>query len=208
MDATDFLTGEKDKAVEPKPWMAEKTLSLVTKWGSIDKPSSTDLPEAWEGSTDTITQAASTEWEMLEQVVDACIESGHYALDLETTGLDTRVFDGETRDKIVGVCLSPDGERGYYIPVRHKKGVEHNVPMSKVRAAMQRLVSSDAVAIFHNAKFDQEFLQFNGAAPWGEWESPKTWEDTIILAYLRDSRARVKGLKFRFRVEHGDDRDL
>lgn len=196
MDATDFLTGEKDRSVGPKPWMAEKTLSLVTKWGSIGKPDGPDLPEAWEGSTDTITQAASAEWEMLEQVVDACIESGHYALDLETTGLDTRVFNGETRDKIVGVCLSPDGERGYYIPVRHKEGVEHNVPMSKVRAAMLRLVSSDAVAIFHNAKFDQEFLQFNGGVPWGEWDSPKTWEDTIILAYLRDSRARVKGLKF------------
>ena len=170
MDAADFLTGEKNKTIQPKPWMLEKTLALVTKWGSVDKPESKDLPDAWSGSEDSLSNAAGTEWAMLDQVIDACIESGFYACDLETTGLDSRVFDGETRDKIVGICLSPDGERGYYLPIRHKKGVEFNIPMSKVRAAMERLTASDAVAIFHNAKFDQEFMQFNGGQPWGLWE--------------------------------------
>lgn len=131
----------------------------------------------------------------LSQVVDECIASGLYAIDLETSGLDNRVFHGATKDHIVGVCLSPDGERGYYIPVRHHGHMEQCVPFSEFSTQLRRLVESPAIAIFHNGKFDQEFLQFNGGAPIGEWDDPKKWEDTLILAYLRNSRERNKGLK-------------
>lgn len=132
----------------------------------------------------------------LTEVIDACIASGLYALDTETTGLDLRVYNGETNAKIVGCCLSPDGKTGYYIPLRHKVGEEHNVSFSRWKEEMIRLVKSPARAIFHNGKFDQEILQFVGGAPIGEWDDPEKWEDTLILAYLRDSRARRKGLKF------------
>ena len=74
MDAADFLTGEKNKTIQPKPWMLEKTLALVTKWGSVEKPESKDLPDAWSGSEDSLSNAAGTEWAMLDQVIDACIE--------------------------------------------------------------------------------------------------------------------------------------
>jgi len=140
--------------------------------------------------------------ETLDAVIDACIETGAYALDLETTGLDNRVFDGRTRAQIVGYCLSPDGKRGYYIPVRHRKGEEHNIPPSVAETAMRRLVDSEAVAIFHNAKFDQEFLQFAGEGL-GIWDDPRGWEDTLILAWLRNTRERNKGLKHLSKVELG-----
>jgi DNA polymerase-1 len=141
----------------------------------------------------------------LDAVIDACIESGRYALDLETTGLDNRVFDGRTKDQIVGYCLSPDGKCGYYIPVRHRKGDEHNLSPSLVEAAMRRLVESESVAIFHNAKFDQEFLQHVGEQGLGLWDDPRSYEDTLILAWLRNTRERNKGLKTLSKNELGKE---
>jgi DNA polymerase I-like protein with 3'-5' exonuclease and polymerase domains len=140
--------------------------------------------------------------DQIVSVVDECIESGLYALDLETTGLDTRVFNGETQAKIVGICLSPNPDVGYYIPVRHRDS-DANVPWMTVVREMVRLTSSDARAVFHNAKFDQPFLQFNGTQPFGDWNDHKKWEDTLILAYLRNSRERRKGLKHLSKADLG-----
>lgn len=134
--------------------------------------------------------------ENLPTIIDECIASGLYSLDLETTGLDNRVFDGETVSKIVGCCLSADGVTGYYIPLRHKVGMEHNVPWSLFKRELLRLINSAARAIFHLGKFDQEFLQFCGGEPLGEWDDPKKWEDTLICAYLEDTRQKRLGLKF------------
>lgn len=137
----------------------------------------------------------------IAECIDSCINSptGRFSLDLETTGIDNRVFDGETVDKIVGVCLSGDGITGWYIPLRHQVGAEHNLPWSLFEREFRRLINAvmedQVVAIFHNGKFDQEFLEHNGGEPFGCWDSPKRWEDTLILAYLRNSRARRKSLK-------------
>lgn len=136
-------------------------------------------------------------------VVDACIQANLYALDLETSGLDNRVFNNTTRAHIVGVCISCDGVTGYYVPIHHPEHMEHCVPFSAFKAEMHRLVESNAVAIFHNGKFDQEFLQFNGGEPLGLWDNPKQWEDTLILAYMRNTRIRQKGLKFLSKTELG-----
>lgn len=159
--------------IQRKPWMEEKKMELIR-------------------------TAAD-----LRRVVDECIESKLYALDLETSGLDNRVFNGATRAHIVGACISPDGVRGYYIPVRHPEFMDNCVPFSAFTSELRRLVNSEAVAIFHNGKFDQEFLQFNGGEPIGEWDEPRKWEDTLILAYLRNTRERNKGLKFLAKNELG-----
>lgn len=175
-DFADFLIGQQHPTVEKRDWMKDKEFILVT-------PAN------------------------LDECIDACIESGRYALDLETTGLDNRVVNGRTVDHIAGVCLSPDGVRGYYIPLNHVKvdrtgdrtPRESNVPWSVFDTAFRRLITAtengQTVAVFHNGKFDQEFLQFNGGDPWGEWDTPSTWEDTMILAYLGNSRKRDKRLK-------------
>lgn len=140
----------------------------------------------------------------LAQIIDECIASGLYSTDLETTGLDSRVFNGETVSKIVGCCLSPDGKRGYYIPLRHRNGTEHNVPWSLFKKEFLRLIRSKARAIFHNGKFDQEFLQScGGEEPLGEWDEPSAWEDTLILSYLRDTRSKSNGLKHLAKTELG-----
>lgn len=149
----------------------------------------------------------------LDECIDACIASGRYALDLETSGLDSRVWTDPTGvrrtiDHIAGCGLSPDGIRGYYFPLNHVKIEEDgqrslracNIPILIFSAAMKRLVAATeagkTIATFHHGRFDQEFLQFNGTGePWGEWDKPSTWEDTMIEVYLRNSRTRHKGLK-------------
>ena len=165
-----------------KPWMDEKKFVL--------------------GTVDNITQ-----------IIDECIESGRYALDLETTGLDNRLkktASGHycTVDHIAGVCLSADGVTGYYIPIHHVKVGEDglredracNIPIGIFDREFRRLIKATedglTVADFHNGKFDQEFLQFNETGiPWGEWDRPAMWDDTLIAAYMRNTRARRRGLK-------------
>jgi DNA polymerase I-like protein with 3'-5' exonuclease and polymerase domains len=143
----------------------------------------------------------------LSQIVDECIAAKRFALDLETTGLDNRVFNGRTRDHIAGVCLSPDPSVGYYIPLTHveehddrtRHSRDTNIPRSVFDPEFLRLIAAvdegRTVAVFHNAKFDQEFLEFNGGSAYGTWDKPGTWDDTMILAALRNSRARQTGLK-------------
>jgi len=175
MDLFTFLEDTKTLKISPKSWMT--------------------------GGEYTLVRATN---DLLPSIIDACIAGGLYALDLETTGLNTCVYDGETVAKIVGCCLSPDGKHGYYVPLRHKTGQEHNVKWSLWKAEMQRLVASPARAIFHNGIFDQEFLQnCGGDGPIGEWDDPKKWEDTLILAYLRDTRSKNKKLKHLAKTELG-----
>ena len=176
LDFVDQILAESGNKIEHRVWMDSKEFVL--------------------GTEDNI-----------KDLIDACIESGRYALDLETSGLDNRVFDGCTVDKIAGFCLSPDGHHGYYIPVGHvvvdrdgnRSPSPHNVPWRVAHAEILRLVEATeagkTIAVFHNGKFDHEFLQFCGDIPLGEWDRPKIWDDTLILAYLGNSRRRQKGLK-------------
>jgi len=181
-DALDFLDECQRPSVQMRDWMADKRFVLGTE-------------------------------ENLAGIIDECIAAPRFALDLETSGLDNRVLpfgDGSLRtvDHIAGACLSPDGVTGYYIPLRHVIVSElgdrtphpANVPWAAFEREMRRLVGAveagEAVAVFHNGKFDQEFLQFHGGEPLGTWDRPSQWEDTLILAYLGNSRARRKGLKW------------
>lgn len=175
-EALDFL--DDTKPLEKHPWMLTKRFVLVTVANLVE-------------------------------CIDACIngKNGRFALDLETTGLDNRVDTqtNTTKDRIVGVCLSGDGETGWYIPLRHQNtsrhptAASHNIPWTVFDREFRRLMAAvdegRVVAVFHNSKFDQEFLEFNGGEPYGNWDIPKHWEDTLVLAYLRHSRARRKSLK-------------
>lgn len=180
-DAADWLMEQSENKIEPKPWMKTKRFIL--------------------GTADNLTQA-----------VDDCIASKRYGLDIEGTGLDSRVFPMpgghvQTVDQIVGVCLSPDGVTGYYFPLRHVKvedgertALDCNIPLHVFDKEFMRLIEATeagkTAATFHNGKFDQEFLQFNETGhPWGEWDKQTSWHDTMILAYMRNTRARKKGLK-------------
>jgi DNA polymerase I-like protein with 3'-5' exonuclease and polymerase domains len=158
--------------VEPYPWMKTKRFTLVR-----------DLDH-------------------LREVVDAAIKSGECALDLETEGLDNRIDStGRTIHKIVGYCLSFDGEEGFYVPVGHVRvnhkgesiGVhEANLPRTDTAEEIRRLCEN-CVTIYHNAGFDHEFLYGSGSRI--QIEQVDKFEDTLILDYLRDSTDKRHGLK-------------
>lgn len=132
--------------------------------------------------------------ETLDRVFEFCLQHKFCAVDLETTGLDTRVFEDRTQAQIVGICLSPDGVHGYYLPIRHEVGSHANLDITRVQPWMRKLTQK-VQCIFHNGWFDQEFLEFCGGEPMGEWLLPDGFHDTMLLAYLMDSRSRELGLK-------------
>ena len=53
-------------------------------------------------------------------IIDECIASGRFGLDLETSGLDNRVLNGTTVDHIAGVCIAPTKNKTYYILIKAK----------------------------------------------------------------------------------------
>lgn len=91
--------------------------------------------------------------EALHEYVSDCIDSGYYGIDTETTGLD------RIRDTIVGVSLYYPGGYECYIPSKHlipifEEPYKHQLSYEEIAEELQRLVDSDAKAIFANADFD------------------------------------------------------
>jgi DNA polymerase I-like protein with 3'-5' exonuclease and polymerase domains len=170
MDFFDQLSELNRPTVHRKPWMDTVNLILAT----VDD---------------------------LDRIADECIASKIYGLDIECTGLDARVFPQDngtrtTNDKITGVCIAPNEHTSYYLPIRHKDdGADANIPPRLVRDMLLKIQASGAVSVFHNGKFDIEFLEFDPAGSFGNWDEPGTWEDTFVLAYLNNSRDKRRGLK-------------
>ncbi len=144
--------------------------------------------------------------QQLSKLVDMCISRNIYSLDLETTGVDNRVYNDEyfgdgkktrhgmrTIDRIVGVCISFDGKNGYYVPLSHEPEGSPNLPWDESWDQIERLVHSRAKAIFHNSKFDCEFLY--------PVTNKETWkidehEDTFFIAkILNPLKGFPSGLK-------------
>lgn len=148
--------------------------------------------------------------EVMQRMVAECIEAGHYGFDLETTGLDTRIFprsreDGrqilKTNVDIVGVCICPRGsKKGYYIPLRHnpprREGVV-NYPWVHFEEDFMPFLDSESIPVVHNCKFEGELMMFNGSGKhYRDWDDPKKWEDTLILSSLDDSSRQSHSLKY------------
>lgn len=142
-----------------RPWMADKKFILIT---------------------------AQIE---LEKVIEAMIASGLCALDTETTGLNTRMKNGEPWDKLVGFCLSNDPNVGYYVPVGHADK-EYNVPMTTALREIARLVAN-CRCIYHNFKFDGQILRNYGII----CDDVDKYEDTLLMAAVEDASRKRKGLK-------------
>ena len=101
------------------------------------------------------------------------------ALDVETTGLEPY------KDKLVGISISAEFGQGYYFPIRHiQPGV--NIGQVLVENLISPFIGSRAF-IFHNSKFDLQFLMKDGIYP-------KVMSDTLFLARIEDP-FRDNGLK-------------
>jgi DNA polymerase I-like protein with 3'-5' exonuclease and polymerase domains/intein/homing endonuclease len=132
----------------------------------------------------------------LQAFVDLAIARGsegkkpHCCLDLETTGLNTRMIKGQPANKIVGIALAISKDQGIYIPVNHKEGSEFNLKENLVLTEIQRLCKC-CIIIVHNAKFDLSVLKNFGIII----NNYEDFEDTLIMARLYDAGQKSIGLK-------------
>ncbi|HED38514.1 MAG TPA: hypothetical protein ENI76_09780, partial [Ignavibacteria bacterium] len=153
--------------------------------------------------------------EKVIKLVDICIQRGICSLDTETTGVDNRVYkddffkDGfksrhgiRTVDRIVGLCLSFDGQNGYYLPLTHEPEDSDNLPWDSTWDEITRLVNNCRI-IFHNKKFDAEFLYpVTGKEFWKISE----FEDTMLLAkIICPLKSFSAGLKQRAKLDFSID---
>ena len=129
----------------------------------------------------------------LEAYIDSAIQAGRCSVDLETEGLNSRPDKktGLTRCKIVGVCLSFDFYKGVYIPLAHLDEGSINLPVPAVMQQIKRLYAGCEYLVFHNFKFDGEFLRVYGLT----MEDPSKIHDTLLLSHVINAARKSHGLK-------------
>jgi DNA polymerase I-like protein with 3'-5' exonuclease and polymerase domains len=133
----------------------------------------------------------------LEKVILEAINSPYCAFDLESTGLDTRVFNGTPINRVVGYSLAYEKDTCYYIPIRHKVETSRgkNLDLKKTNELIQKLVN-EAVVVGHNwLKFDAEMMLASDNIYIKKFKlgEPITYHDSYILARLAGYKAA--GLK-------------
>jgi len=98
--------------------------------------------------------------EDLAVLIDRAIAKGICAFDLESTGLDTRVFNGACNCQVVGYSIAFEPKKCYYIPIRHAVETDRgkNLDVQKTNALIQKLINECDI-IGHNwLKFDIEMM--------------------------------------------------
>ncbi len=105
-----------------------------------------------------------------------------WAIDTETTGLDNRTAG------LVGLCLSGEPGKGYYVAVGHAEG-PNLAPDKLGEALLPLLEESDRQLVFHNARYDVTILRRHGLLP-ANWDRPGKLVDTMIAAFLCNSGSR------------------
>ncbi len=131
--------------------------------------------------------------EKLDEVVAACRAAGAFAVDTETTSLDTHLAD------LVGVSLSWKPGHGVYIPIGHRvmndpKQLPRDLVLSKLKALF-----ADAKVKKHgqNIKYDDVVLRRAGA-PVDGYDF-----DTMMASYLIDPERHSHKLEEISRSELG-----
>lgn len=159
--------------------------------------------------------------EEVRLLVDEALRVGRCSLDLETEGLDNRIFyDAQgkpyTAHKIVGYCICVHPKQGYYIPVRHQDPdstglnvdpmlVEAEItrlcrasqpgPLSEIQDSLDSKKAPPSIQVvinFWHAAFDQEFLYPVTGIDW--WHSA-SFEDGNLAAFCLNSTDKNLGLK-------------
>jgi DNA polymerase-1 len=126
--------------------------------------------------------------EELQDIIDKAIKAPYCAFDLESTGLDTRVFNGVPNNRVVGYSLAYEKDTCYYIPIRHKVQTDRgrNLPLKETNELIQKLMN-EAVVVGHNwLKFDAEMMMASDGIQIKTFKhgEPITYHDSYILARL------------------------
>ena len=124
--------------------------------------------------------------EALEDLAQELQAVPRFALDTETTGTDAMAA------ALVGISLSPEPERAYYLPLGHDERLETGpqLPLPLVQQILGPILADPGIGkVLHNAKFDLLMLARHGLPVRGELL------DTMIAAWLLDPSGRGLGLK-------------
>lgn len=165
-------------------------------------PPSREVPEQ-DAALDIFLQELKKETYFLPRTFSAAFQEGDtfqganfLSLDLETTGLDTRVlysYEGDLLPKteIVGVSIGVSETKGYYLPVMHTEA--DGIPNWNKGAIVRFLqkVCDTFLVVYHNAQYDKEVLALNGVAP----RPFPFFLDTQLLHFLTDVNSKRHGLK-------------
>lgn len=141
--------------------------------------------------------------ENLDQVRDifAGFEPGNtcFSMDLETSDLNPET------GFIVGVCLSVDGQTGYYVPINHYES-EYNLGQEALDIIYDYMTKAKRVFVF-NAKFDFRFWEYYGfdkgypghtmnrMKPVGYNMSAVKVYDVSVPCWLSDTNIKMPSLK-------------
>lgn len=124
------------------------------------------------------------------------IPSKVLALDLETTGLDTRLlYDNNlelsSKTKIVGISIASSENKGYYLPVRHTQEDGYlNWNVEVITEFLTRL-NQEFLTINHNSQYDREVMAQNLV----ELRPFPYFLDTQLLSFIADCNSKSNGLK-------------
>ncbi|MCB2178637.1 DNA polymerase I [bacterium] len=120
--------------------------------------------------------------EALEKLAKTLNAAEMIAFDTETTSTD------KMQAKLVGISLSVEPGKGYYIPVGHDQGKQ--LSLEQVNAALRPAMTNPKIPkAGHNLKYDYVILLQHGLDV-----APLSF-DTMIAEWLRDPASRNLGLK-------------
>ena len=123
--------------------------------------------------------------EIFEQMKAEFAAASTVGIDTETDGLDPMQCN------LVGLCLSADPAKGYYIPLGHSDeigfplptGPKGNYDLNKVKAWFSEFIQSPRELVFHNAKFDLHVLARTFKIPQSVIDNANLI-DTLIAAWM------------------------
>jgi DNA polymerase I len=117
----------------------------------------------------------------LKEIVSKFKKSKAFAIDTETNSRD------QIEAKLVGISLSNNPEKAYYIPIRHTVGSQIKI-IEIIEILRPLLEDKEILKIGHNIKYDYVVLLKEGLKMSGPFF------DTMIAAFLTDPNLRAQKL--------------
>lgn len=118
----------------------------------------------------------------LDTLIDTLSGAERIAWDVETTSTDQMTAE------LVGIALSVDEQRGYYVPVGHQTGQQLALE-TVIDALRGPLTNPNIIKVAHNAPYDAVVM-----ARYGIDVTPIGF-DTMVAEWLREPTSKFLGLK-------------
>jgi DNA polymerase-1 len=143
---------------------------------TVDAPSFTDEMEAerFEMVGASLEFETVSDRRSLDRLIESIASRGEFCVDLETTSLNPREAE------VVGIALSPNARRGYYVPVGHRDGGQQLARGEVLQALRPVLEDPKIKLIGQNLKYDLSIFHQQGIRPVG------VGADTMVASYVLD----------------------